>query len=66
MLGALAARRLRVKNRAVLTGVKMAPEPLSLMIVQPAKCAAFGARPLLAVRVGQANMNLARLQLQLN
>ena len=40
-----------VYKRQVLTGVKMAPEPLSLMIVQPAKCAAFGARPLLAVRV---------------
>jgi hypothetical protein len=61
MLRALTAWRFRVKNRAVLAGVKMAPESLRLMIVQPAKCAAFGARPLLAIRVCKANMHFARL-----
>jgi Holliday junction resolvase len=66
MLRALTAWRFRVKNRAVLAGVKMAPESLRLMIVQPAKCAAFGARPLLAIRVCKVNMHFARLQLQLN
>jgi hypothetical protein len=66
MLRALTAWRFRVKNRPVLTGVKMTPESLRLMIVQPAECPAFGARPLLAISVCQANMHFARLQLQLN
>lgn len=66
MLSALTAWRFHVENRAVLAGVKMAPESLRLMIVQPAECAAFGARPLLTISVCQANMNFARLQLQLN
>jgi hypothetical protein len=66
ILRAVCARRLGVQNRAVLTGVKVTPAPLRLMVVQSAKRAAFGARPRLARCVGEVNMHFARLLLQLN
>ena len=66
MLTAFSAWRLGVQNRAVLTGVQMAPAPLRLMIVQPAMLTAFSARSLLAGGVGDVNMHFARLLSQIN
>jgi len=44
----------------------MAPEPLSLDDRTTGKVCRIRRKAMLAVRVGQANMNLAKLQLQLN
>jgi hypothetical protein len=45
MLGAVAARRLSVQDRAVLAGVEMTPTALGLMVVEGALGVALRAPP---------------------
>jgi hypothetical protein len=61
---ALAARRFGLQDRAVLTGIQVAPLPLGLMIVEGAVVSAFRTGPLHLVLVGEIDVHLALLQFQ--
>src|ERR1700730_251526 len=66
MFGAVAARRLRMQDRLILTGVQMPPAALWPMVVERARLAALRTRPLDSLLVHQMNVNFSILQLQLN
>src|ERR1700676_1193864 len=66
MFGAVAARRLRMQDRLILTVVQMPPAALWLMVVERARLAALRTRPLDSLLVHQMNVNFSILQLQLN
>ena len=66
MLAALAARRLGMHDRLVLTGIQMPPLALRLMIVERTAGSAFGTGPVQFVLVGQIDVDLALLQLELH
>jgi hypothetical protein len=66
MFSAVAARRFRMQDRLILTGVQMPPAALWLMVVERARLAALRTRPLDSLFVHQMNVNFSILQLQLN
>src|ERR1700691_2519640 len=66
MFSAVAARRFRMQDRLILTGVQMPPAALRLMVVERARLAALRTRALDSLFVHQMNVNFPIRHLQLN
>ena len=66
VLGAVAARRPGMQNRAVLASVEMTPTALGLMIMEPALGAALGTAPAHLFIVFEEDMDFAAGPVQLH
>jgi len=66
MFRAVAARRFRMQDRLILTGVQMPPTALWLMVVERARLAALRTAPRHTGLMDQMNVNLPIGHLQLN
>jgi hypothetical protein len=64
MGGALAARRVGMRDGAVLTSIQAPPLPFGLVVVQWAGCRALGTGPTGEVRMGQIDVYFLGCQLQ--